>query len=183
MGRLDKNPQWLNMVDDVAITTTYRNTQTATPIPRFGTSSKSTSRIIEILKAWFIIENADIEVNAVDNNFVVALRTRPYQDGVAATRADNRELLGEPATLTGWYFENQSVLAGASGLSVRYQDLTKQIDLQSADGHGLLVATDSIFLTTARVTGAAPTQCSCRLLYRFVDVSLQEYIGVVQSQQ
>ena len=59
-------------------------------------------------------------------------------------------------------------------------------DLTDGAGHGILVATDSIFLT-----GYVPSNwytngtntVFVKLLYRWKDVSLAEYIGIVQSQQ
>lgn len=63
-------------------------------------------------------------------------------------------------------------------------------DLTDGAGHGILIATDNIWLTIQLTVGAidavaysANGYASCSLFYRFKDVSLQEYIGIVQSQQ
>lgn len=65
-------------------------------------------------------------------------------------------------------------------------------DLTDGAGHGVLVATDNIFLTlqtAATVVGASATITAatgfgeCAILYRFKEVGLAEYIGIVQSQQ
>lgn len=62
-------------------------------------------------------------------------------------------------------------------------------DLTDGAGHGVLIATDNIWCT-AFINGACPdigTTASATifadLLYRFKKISLQEYIGIVQSQQ
>lgn len=69
--------------------------------------------------------------------------------------------------------------------SVEYHDLT------DGAGHGVLIATDNIFLNV-QVTNAAfnnvtadaiSATFNCDILYRFKEVKLQEYIGIVQSQQ
>lgn len=64
-------------------------------------------------------------------------------------------------------------------------------DLTDGAGHGVLVATDNVFLTlqtalssiigtsVGGITGVA----ECAILYRFKEVGLAEYIGIVQSQQ
>ena len=59
-------------------------------------------------------------------------------------------------------------------------------DITDGAGHGVLVATDSIY-----ITGYVPASwylngtntVFAKLLYRWKDVSLAEYIGIVQSQQ
>lgn len=68
-------------------------------------------------------------------------------------------------------------------------------ELQSDDGYGILVATDSLtFISGAMISttaAALPTNdfwdngsgYTVRVCYRWVNVSLQEYIGIVQSQQ
>jgi len=65
-------------------------------------------------------------------------------------------------------------------------------DLTDGAGHGILIATDQIFLTqqtslaclTASGTADSITGfVQADLIYRFKEVKLQEYIGIVQSQQ
>lgn len=62
-------------------------------------------------------------------------------------------------------------------------------DLTDGAGHGVLIATDNVWLT-AWLNGAVPDigttaqlNVYAELLYRFKKVTLQEYIGIVQSQQ
>lgn len=64
-------------------------------------------------------------------------------------------------------------------------------DVTDGAGHGILVATDNIFVacnfTVASVfsttADTASGAASCNILYRFKEVALAEYIGIVQSQQ
>lgn len=62
-------------------------------------------------------------------------------------------------------------------------ETAKAMDLTDGAGHGILIATDHIYFTaqTFGYVGIAPF--NAKMLYRFKDVSLQEYIGIVQSQQ
>lgn len=62
-------------------------------------------------------------------------------------------------------------------------------DLTDGAGHGVLIATDNVWLT-AFLNGAVPDigttaalNVYADLLYRFKKVTLQEYVGIVQSQQ
>ena len=62
-------------------------------------------------------------------------------------------------------------------------DFSEQ-DLTDGDGHGKLVATDSIFcyFDTSGITTTAFTVV-WKIWYRFVAVGLVDYLGIVQSQQ
>jgi len=56
-------------------------------------------------------------------------------------------------------------------------------DLTDGAGHGVLVATDQIYCQiSSSSTGAAQT-CAGKIWYRWKNVGLAEYIGIVQSQQ
>jgi hypothetical protein len=56
-------------------------------------------------------------------------------------------------------------------------------DLTDGAGHGFLVATDNIYIQISSVATNAPQACRGKLYYRWKNVSLQEYIGIVQGQQ
>lgn len=55
-------------------------------------------------------------------------------------------------------------------------------DLTDGAGHGYLVATDSIFARLSSTLTGLTNTADVRLLYRFKEVPLAEYIGIVQSQ-
>ncbi len=57
------------------------------------------------------------------------------------------------------------------------------VDLTDDTGHGVLVATDNIFIQCFSSSALNPITASARLFYRWKNVSLAEYIGIVQSQQ
>jgi len=65
-------------------------------------------------------------------------------------------------------------------------------DLTDGAGHGILIATDNVYLAfDVLISSPAGNNISvlvgsylqADLIYRFKNVSLQEYIGIVQSQQ
>lgn len=92
-------------------------------------------------------------------------------------------------------------VAGAPGLPSRFIDeqvtcfynvpnntntwmrRTFRKDFSDGAGHGLLIATDSIFAALNSTATTLTNIADCRLLYRFKEVPLAEYIGIVQSQQ
>lgn len=50
-------------------------------------------------------------------------------------------------------------------------------------GRGRLVAVDSIFMTNFSAATAVTNQWDIMLRYKFVDVSLEEWIGIIMSDQ
>lgn len=57
------------------------------------------------------------------------------------------------------------------------------MDLTDEAGHGILVATDNLYFVNYSAGTGATNGMVYVLTYRFKDVSLEEYIGIVQSQQ
>ena len=53
---------------------------------------------------------------------------------------------------------------------------------QTTDGHGVLVAADSMWMGLTTAGMAAASSLQLRVYYRFVTVSMTEYVGIVQSQ-
>jgi len=54
-------------------------------------------------------------------------------------------------------------------------------DFQDANGHGYLLATDSFNVQAERTNSNVQQIFEYRMYYRFIDISLVEYIGIVQS--
>jgi hypothetical protein len=59
---------------------------------------------------------------------------------------------------------------------------TQVLDLTDGAGHGLLIATDNIFMTVYSTNTGVANEVGCKILYRWKNVSVEEYIGIVQSQ-
>lgn len=49
-------------------------------------------------------------------------------------------------------------------------------------GNGMLVATDRLTMVYGDVASAIVSSCSVHILYRLVEVGIEEYVGIVQSQ-
>ena len=60
---------------------------------------------------------------------------------------------------------------------------TKRTELQSLDGFGFLVASDELHAAADTVGMAAAVTIDIRIYYRHVTVPIEEFIGLVQSQQ
>lgn len=55
-------------------------------------------------------------------------------------------------------------------------------DLTDGAGHGILIATDQLFLQIASNSTTIANEVAFKILYRWKNVPLSEYIGIVQSQ-
>lgn len=64
-----------------------------------------------------------------------------------------------------------------------YRDMPFVLDLTDGAGHGILIATDQIFWQVFSNSFAAAIGVEVKIMYRMKNISLQEYIGIVQSQQ
>jgi len=71
----------------------------------------------------------------------------------------------------------------AGGSVAQVQDVFKTFDCTDGAGHGILVATDSIFISCSQIGYTAAAPIAFKIMYRLKTVSLTEYIGIVQSQQ
>ena len=83
-----------------------------------------------------------------------------------------------------------SLVSALEGQAVEWHDLT------DGAGHGILIATDNLYLAAqsegfdygvaiggTQVAANNGFSVNCDILYRFKEVTLKEYIGIVQSQQ
>jgi len=57
-----------------------------------------------------------------------------------------------------------------------------RFDLTDQNGNGILIATDQIFVVMAHLGAAVNAQATAKVTYRIVNVGIQEYVGIVQSQ-
>jgi len=177
-GSGDVNPQFFTMglitlqTNDTPIINQY-----ALPIPRLKTVSDK-QLVMEMLQMKFII-NEDIGPIAANTvAYYVALTTNPSI--TASTSIDTMK--SDPRTLADWGF----VIAGGAAITpaVTYMPTDKYIDMTDSAGHGILLATDSIYLyVTSQNTGNHNFAAGGKLLFRFKEVDLQDYIGIVQGQQ
>lgn len=150
-----------------ADTTTIRSLQL--PIPRLPTRP-GYNLVLEVLSAEFSFILAGVAA-AVQSIYAYVATTGETPPNIT------QALLGTRVICDAWF---QFVFAaGGSG------DLPTEKDVQLTDqaGHGRLIASDTIFLGLMSTNTAAANNVVCKLWYRWKEVTLTEYIGIVQSQQ
>jgi len=64
-----------------------------------------------------------------------------------------------------------------------YTQQIEMIDLTDGAGHGYLLATDNFYVQQLSTNTSVANSCSFKILYRWKNISLAEYIGIGQGQQ
>lgn len=172
VSRLEKFPNYMSMELTLSATDTFTSEQVVTPISRLSRGGKKVT-IMELLWVDFSYLNLPTNLSA----------GRVYQAGMSVGSAPlGTVTYSNPNAL--WWDHNQRygtfVVEGGTTATVS----NGRYSFQSADGHGLLMATDTFNLWgDSTILTPAVISIRLRLFYRFVDVGITEYIGIVQSQQ
>lgn len=162
-GTGDVNPQYLStFVTQTAADTTTTGTINL-PVQRLPSGNKA--QVMEVLKVFFF-SSAPAEADSVISAY---LSTSSF--GTTTTT------FSEPRVFAGFSISRSVTTSGIVDLVFPIiQDLT------DGAGHGVIVATDSIYLQVSSATTSGANTVRVKILYRWKDVPLPEYIGVVQSQ-
>lgn len=164
-GTKDVNPQWFKGVMTVTANTCAES-NFQIPITRIPTANKVT--IVEVLRTRATV-NADTDLTAATQfHLAVAFATRSV--GTTPVFLDN------VAVFSFLEVKGNSDAGASPTHGVLEQDLT------DGSGHGILVASDKLYVQYD-ANAAAGTTVSFEILYRFKTVGMKEYVGIVQSQQ
>lgn len=176
-GTKDVNPQFLSGSITLSAANTATELTLGTPIVRVGQgASSSRSVIMEILKLWVEMPNVDQDAAGATGRSMQFSMTTTSQGTSIASLSNPRCLASIEDN-----FRNAFTAAG-TGLLFFNQN-PREVDFTDGAGHGVLVATDNIFLQANTSNQAGAATFTFKILYRFKEVSLVEYIGIVQSQQ
>jgi len=165
-GDVKPELQSFNVVESANDTTT--TVAVAMPvIPNVLRGNAQRSQVVELLKVFFI---GPPLLNSAAGNVQITIGTRN-----AGT-----------TTLNSW---DPSVLAvyssssdfTTSGLADRNRVCC--VDLTDGNGNGVLVATANLYAQISGSGTAATNTSGVKLLYRLYDATVQEFVGIVASQQ
>jgi hypothetical protein len=166
-GTRDVSPQFLSFVFSQSGSDATTTTQQTLPVEKFGTAGNG-ARIIEVLKVYFGYDAAAIA--EVDSRINVYLSTKT--GGTTKLTFDNPTV-----------FAYSKVISQITTSGQEFAVFPQVMDVTDGAGHGILIATDNIFAQLASSGTSATNTMEVKILYRFKQVGLQEYIGIVQSQQ
>lgn len=194
-GTGDVNPQTY-ILQSEAITITGPVTAPVTsvrtfplPVPRYP-AGNGRSIVFEILEVeWFCPNMTPPATSTMVKSLYAAITTDPIAP-IATNLTDPlySEFFANPRHIS-IFGSEKTILVNTDGAAIDNEVFVRYVDnLTDQAGHGILVATDSISLHTyAAVIGAGSdelrSQVTARIAYRLKEVSLTEYIGIVQSQQ
>lgn len=172
-GSKDVNPQYYHgratqSGNDATTTATFR-----APITRIPDSNKVT--IMEVLKIFF--EFAQINgTAAAETNYDLQLQFSTTSFGATANVAWDEPTVFAKAQIT----QRKAFTAAGSYAIVYTEPLV--YDCTDGAGHGVLIAADSFYVQISSSNTATTNTGYFKILYRFKDVNLIEYVGIVQSQ-
>lgn len=184
-GSRDVNPQWMNL--NVVQPGTDLNVTQMFPLPVQRLQQKSgKSLVMEILKIGWDLPLIVPSASAITSVAAFLTTKDPSAQPIAGVSPVFFFDLRKAGTTLD--YNNRVIIASSSSTPVVYEDDPIYHDMTDDAGHGILVATDNLFLSFFSIIGASSgtgliSNVLCRILYRWKEVTLQEYIGIVQSQQ
>lgn len=175
-GSRDVNPQFISGAVTLSGINVFTELSLNTPTARVGTGTTFRSVILELLKIFVDFPPVDI-TGAGATSRVFSFTVATASQGTVQFTLDN------PRLIMRLDHETNNAFTAATSAMLDLQDNPRMVDLTDGDGHGVLIATDNVFIGCQTSNQAAASRFSFKLLYRFKEVSLVEYIGIVQSQQ
>lgn len=173
-GTGDVNPQFLSGQVVLSAANTATTLSLGIPIQRVDPNNQAI--VLEALKvyvnhpAWDAIASAG---EATDSQQVMFSTTS------FGTTAVN---FAEPRVFAASLRSDRGAFTAAGTYGMNQEDLVV-IDLTDGAGHGILIATDNIFVQGMTGGFAGAATFNFKIMYRWKRVNITEYIGIVQSQQ
>lgn len=163
---LDAYPNYLSGELIMSAANAFTTTRVNTPIPRLATSGRRPT-VMEIL--WIDLQPSALDL-IVDSDLVQCMFTT---GGVPTSMLG----ISDGSVIGKIVLDTQLTTSGETILK-----LPIRIKLQSEDGYGQLLASDAFHVSASSTGQAAATVWQWRMYYRFVQVPVTEYIGIVQSE-
>ena len=175
-GSRDVNPQFLSFNAATSAADTTTTTTQALPIQRLPTMGRS--QVMEILQVWFERPGlpAIASVTEIVDSMIIYLTTKSF--GTTAIGG----IGGESTVFAFDHFSSRGAFT-AAGTYKDFEPRVATLNLTDGAGHGIIIATDNIFAQVQSAGIGAVITYGVKVMYRMKNVSLTEYIGVVQSQQ
>lgn len=173
-GRADIFPNFLTGSLTQSGVDAFVTTQVNTPIPRIQTTrSGQRATVMELL--WIEMLFPTIEISDA-----LANMTMQFVIGIIPSVVlpfNNPRMFAEQR------LDTHLALESAIGIAMA---ITKQpliYNMQSMDGHGFLLAAENFHVSLFTANTNVANVGEWRMYYRFIDIPLSEFIGLVQSTQ
>lgn len=168
----DRFPQFISGSVSQSAADATETTTITLPRDKYG---PSTPIIIEVLKImlWFRAAAPTSFPDASSEIIRIAFGTKNNGSTLAQ--------ISDPHTLAAYTLGPPATFGTAA--SAYWLEGPITLDLTDGMGHGQLVATDNLYCQVSGNNDTAGFSFDYKILYRFVNVALTEYIGILQSQQ
>lgn len=174
-GSGDVNPQTLvaRVTESAADTTTSQEVNL--PVPQIPVAGQAT--IFEILRIFVNWGTALAGTGAAETEYqrVLNISTKSFGTTVASASDPNVILRHEQ--------ERRGAFTAAQSYQVALPIEPFQFDYTDGAGHGVLVAVQKIYLQADSANTGVAQSAIVRIIYRLKTVTIEEYVGIVQSQQ
>ena len=176
-GTGDVNPQFLSHTLSAASAGTTETVSLVAPISRYPALERGQSTILEILKVWFDFPKAPFIANVAESSVEIFASIGTVNAGGTQVKLNDPRVIAYQGRARRGAFSAGGTYSDSGDVG---QPIA--IELNDGAGHGILVATDTIYLQLGGSSSWA-TSVDFRMMYRLKTVGLEEYIGLVQSQQ
>lgn len=174
-GTRDVNPQLFSATVTQGATNATTTLAFASPVPKAIFGRANTATVMEVLKVYYCSAPLDPFGAAEEYQFICCvIGTKDY--------AASATYFSEPTVFSGARWDSQGAFTATGTYGFGYvQPITH--DLSDGDGHGVLVASDYIYIQVNSQSQGAAKTVNLKILYRFKNIPIAEYVGIVQSQQ
>lgn len=170
-GTGDVNPQYLMIHLLQTAANTYTEVEYPIPVRRMA-MPKGRCQIIEILKVLVGFAPGDF------GSATVAPHDYIYESQITTRSFASMVFLNDPNVI---HYHKKIYSMGASADAYWEDPIT--CDLTDGAAHGLIVASQSLYFGVNTAGQAAAINADCRILYRFKNVGLGEFVGLAIQNQ
>lgn len=175
-GTGDIKPQLLTAQATQPAVNQYGITNINLPVPRFG-GNRSKATIFEILKVFFYFGIAD-DADLLHVQFMhLATTDLGRASGDTSSGATLLADLDQTNVIASGIKQFVTTTSGGG-----FTKTPLVMDVTDNNGNGVLVGTDKMVLLIGSSSGTTLIGGVVKILYRQVNVGVQEYVGIVQSQ-
>ena len=178
-GTGDVKPQIFTLATQDLASDTMDQIQVPLPVPRLGGGNRDKATVFEILSVdWYLYPDAWGDSGV--RTFGSLATTGLILDGAPAVNQEFENVIADPRSIAP---VARVVVSNAptSGAFEFTSPIT--MDMTDGNGNGILVATDSLFLISGNINAILGGKNIAKVKYRLTEVGIQEYVGIVQSQQ
>ncbi len=175
-GTGDVKPQWLT-VQTTSPTGANDYSVNQFTIPQIVLGGVGTATIIEILRVDWYLGIADFaDANSLHMAYLTTNSRRSQNEtlNLATLTQDVQD------STTFAMVIREKTTFGTSGGHVAVQPYT--VDMTDSNGNGILVAGSQLTMVSGNFSDTLTSSATGKILYRYVNVGITEYVGIVASQ-